>query len=43
MDRFYEKAREPALQIIRKLLEADGEYFTSFRYAGDDDVQAPAQ
>ena len=43
MDKFYEKAREPALRIVRKLLEADGEYFTSFRYADDDDVEAPAQ
>ncbi|KAM0853649.1 hypothetical protein ACQ4PT_050942 [Festuca glaucescens] len=43
MDRFYEKAREPALRIIRKLLESDGEYFTSLCYADDDDVRAPAQ
>ena len=43
MDHFYEKAREPALRIIRKLLEADGEYFTNFRYADDDDIEAPVQ
>jgi hypothetical protein len=28
---------------VQKLLEEDGEYFTSFRYADDDDVEAPAQ
>jgi hypothetical protein len=43
MDRFYKKAREPALRIVRKLLEADSEYLTSFRYADDDDIEAPAQ
>jgi hypothetical protein len=42
MDKFYEKAREPALRIIQMMLEADGEYFTSFCYADDDDVGAPA-
>jgi hypothetical protein len=43
MDRFYERAREPALQIIRNLLEADSGYFTSFRYADNDDIEAHAQ
>jgi hypothetical protein len=38
MDRFYERAREPALRIIRNLLEADSGYFTSFRYADNDDI-----
>jgi hypothetical protein len=43
MDKFSEKAREPSLRIIRKLLEAYVEYFTTFRYVDDDEVEAPAQ